>query len=165
MLDTVVFLLDLCTYSQQYNMAYYSGFFFQEPGSSEYPCVCVCVNRSVMSNFLWPRGLRPTRLLCPWNSPVRNTGVGCHSLLQRIFLTQGLNLGLLHCRQIFTFSRATREAPDSCRYWDNCYFVGYSIEKTMQQHTCKPRRLYDSVILETKVISNNFSNTNFNLKN
>ena len=31
------------------------------------------------------------RLLCPWNSPVKNTGVGSHSLLQEIFLTQGLN--------------------------------------------------------------------------
>ena len=38
-------------------------------------------------------------LLGPWNSPVKNTGVGCHSLLQRIFLTQGLNPGFLHCRQ------------------------------------------------------------------
>ena len=37
----------------------------------------------------------------PWNSPGKNTGVGSHSLLQRIFLTQGLNLGLLNCRQIF----------------------------------------------------------------
>jgi len=31
----------------------------------------------------------------------KNTGVGCHSLLQGIFPTQGLNPGLLHCRQIF----------------------------------------------------------------
>ena len=30
----------------------------------------------------------------------KNTGVGCHFLLQGIFLTQALNLGLLHCRQI-----------------------------------------------------------------
>ena len=30
----------------------------------------------------------------------KNTGVGCHFLLQGIFLTQGLNLGLLHCRWI-----------------------------------------------------------------
>ena len=30
----------------------------------------------------------------------KNTGVGCHFLLQGIFLTQGLNPGLLHCRQI-----------------------------------------------------------------
>ena len=41
-----------------------------------------------------------TRLLCSWNSPGKNTGVGCHSLLQGIFLTQGLKPGLLYCRQI-----------------------------------------------------------------
>ena len=32
----------------------------------------------------------------PWDSPGKNTGVGCHSLLQGIFLTQGSNLPLLH---------------------------------------------------------------------
>ena len=35
-----------------------------------------------------------------WNSPGKLTGVGSHSFLQRIFLTQGSNLGLLHCRRI-----------------------------------------------------------------
>ena len=35
-------------------------------------------------------------LLCPWDFPGKNTGVGCHALLQGIFLTQGLNLYLLH---------------------------------------------------------------------
>ena len=39
---------------------------------------------------------------CPWDSPGKNTGVGCHSLLQGVFLTQGSNLGLLHCRQILS---------------------------------------------------------------
>ena len=48
---------------------------------------------------LQPHGLWPSRLLCPWVSPGKNTGVGCHFLLQGIFLTQGLNLGLLHCRR------------------------------------------------------------------
>ena len=39
----------------------------------------------------------PTRLLCPWNSPGKNTGVGCHALFQGVFLflAQGLNLCLL----------------------------------------------------------------------
>ena len=50
---------------------------------------------SVMSNSLWPHGL-----ISPWNSPGQNTGVGCLSLLQGIFPTQGLNPGLLHCRRI-----------------------------------------------------------------
>ena len=37
----------------------------------------------------------PTRLLFPWDSPDKNTGVGCYALLQGIFPTQGLNLSLL----------------------------------------------------------------------
>ena len=37
----------------------------------------------------------PAGSSAPWNFPGKNTGVGCHSLLQGIFLTQGLNLRLL----------------------------------------------------------------------
>ena len=50
---------------------------------------------SVMSDSLRLRGL-----YSPWNSPGQNTGVGCLSLLQRTFPTQGSNPGLLHCRRI-----------------------------------------------------------------
>ena len=53
-----------------------------------------------MSNSLQPHRLLPARLLCPWDSLGQNTRVGCHFLLQGIFLTQGLNLGLLNCRKI-----------------------------------------------------------------
>ena len=53
-----------------------------------------------MSGFLWPHRLLPTRLLCPWNSPGKSSGVGSHFLFQGIFLTQGLNRGVSHCRQI-----------------------------------------------------------------
>ena len=49
---------------------------------------------------LQPCGLLPTRHFCPWDSPGKNTGVGCHSLLQWIFPNQGSNLDLPHCRQI-----------------------------------------------------------------
>ena len=44
-------------------------------------CVCVCVY-SVVSDSLWSHGLYATRLLCPWDFPGKNTGVGCHFLLQ-----------------------------------------------------------------------------------
>ena len=50
---------------------------------------------SVLSDSLQPHGL-----YSPWNSPGQNTGVGSLSLLWGIFPTQGLNPGLLHCRQI-----------------------------------------------------------------
>ena len=46
--------------------------------------------------FVIPR-LGPTTFLCPWDSPGKNTGVGCHFLLQGIFPTQGSNPRLL-CR-------------------------------------------------------------------
>ena len=47
-----------------------------------------------------PMECSPLKLLCPWDSPGNNTGVGSHSFLQGIFLTQESNPGLLHCRQI-----------------------------------------------------------------
>ena len=43
---------------------------------------------------------KPTKLLCPWDFPDKNTWVGYHFLLQGIFLTQGLDPGPLHFRQI-----------------------------------------------------------------
>ena len=64
---------------------------------------------------LRPYGLQPTRLLCPWDSPDKSTGVGCHSLLQGIFPTQGSNLRLLcllPCRRVL-YHQATGEAQ-SC---------------------------------------------------
>ena len=47
-----------------------------------------------------PMGCSPPGSSVHLDSPGKNTGVGCHALLQGIFLIQGLNLGLLHCRQI-----------------------------------------------------------------
>ena len=42
--------------------------------------MCVCSFASVVSNSVQPYG-QPTRLVSPWNSPGKNTGVGCHGLL------------------------------------------------------------------------------------
>ena len=50
--------------------------------------------------LLWLHGLQPSRLLCPWDCPGKNTGVGCRFFLQEIFVTKGLNQCLLHCRRI-----------------------------------------------------------------
>ena len=64
-----------------------------------------------MFDSLQPHGLWPARFLCPWNSPGKNTGVGCYFFLQGIFTTQGLNLsllGLLHCQILYHC--ITREA-------------------------------------------------------
>ena len=44
-------------------------------------CACVCVSSLVVSDSLQPHRLQPTRPLHPWDSPGKNTGVGCHFLL------------------------------------------------------------------------------------
>ena len=54
-------------------------------------CSYVCQVASVMSSSLCLCGPWPTRLLCPWDSSGKNTGVGGHALLWVIFPTQGSN--------------------------------------------------------------------------
>ena len=81
------------------------------------------VSHSVVSDSLRLNGPQPSRLLCPWNFPDKNTEVASHSLLQGIFPIQGLNLGLLHCRQILyclshqecSYSINFYEAPTVCQ--------------------------------------------------
>ena len=59
--------------------------------------IFVCTHAQLLScvDSLWPHGLLPTRLLCPWHFPGKNTGVGCHVLLQEIFPIQWPNSHLL----------------------------------------------------------------------
>ena len=45
-------------------------------------CCCCCCVASVVSDSVRPQGRQPTRLCHPWDSPGKNTGVGCHFLLQ-----------------------------------------------------------------------------------
>ena len=102
-----------------------------------------------MSNSLRPHGLQLARLLCPWVFPGKNTIPGNHSLLQEIFPTQGLNLGLLHCRWILYhlshqgkpkvlllclnyyisfYYRAERmkRAWETWNYWESIHIQGYT---------------------------------------
>ena len=84
------------------------GLFSSSPGMSLFihlaPSMgAVCFITQSHLTLLQPSGLQPARLPCPWDFPGKNTGVGCHFLLQGIFLTQGWNphlLCLLHCRRI-----------------------------------------------------------------
>ena len=72
-----------------------------------YACMLCC---SVMSDSF----VAPWTVACQaplWNFPGKNTGVGCHFLLQGIFPTHGLNLGLLQCRQIL-FCLSHQGSPD-----------------------------------------------------
>ena len=79
----------------------------------------------------------PTRLFCLWDSPGKNTGVGSYFFLQGILPTQGLNLGLQHCRQILYH----------LTHWDMCVYIyihthththtrTYNVSHNTRRHVC-----------------------------
>ena len=91
--------------------------------ASESDCVFLFVfNHSVMSDSLQHHGLQPARLLCPWDSPGKNTGVGSYSLLEGIFLIQRSNMDLLHCKTILY--HLNHQGSPKCRhnshYFSHC---------------------------------------------
>ena len=53
----------------------------EPPGRGDAPLSLLLLSRSVVSEPLRPHGLQPTRLLCPWDSPGKSTGAGCHVLV------------------------------------------------------------------------------------
>ena len=67
--------------------------------------------------FLRPHGLQPSRLLCPWDSPGKNTGVGCHFLLQ--------------CMKVKSESEVTQSCPTLVDPMD-CSLPGSSIHGIFQ---------------------------------
>ena len=69
--------------------------------------ILLCCTKSPQSCLTLCNPMDP-RLFCSWDSPGKNTGVGCYFLLQEIFPTQGLNSDLPYCRQ-FLYIWATRE--------------------------------------------------------
>ena len=75
----------------------------------------ISVSRSVVSDALRHYVLYLARLLCPWNSPGKNTGVGSCPRLQGIFPSQGSNLGFPHCRQIL-YCLSHQRSPEVYRY-------------------------------------------------
>ena len=86
----------ICPLGNELKKCYFSFLFHLECAkgaatcSIVYPWLCVQVAPAV-SNSLGPHGLWPPRRLCPGDFPGKNTGVGCHALLQGIFLTQRSN--------------------------------------------------------------------------
>ena len=58
-----------------------------EPAEQMFCCCCCCCVASVVSDSVRPHRRQPTRLLCPRDSPGKNTGVGCHFLFQCMKVT------------------------------------------------------------------------------
>ena len=106
------------------------------------PLLLCCAKSLQSCPTLRSYGTQLTRLPCPWDSPGKNTQVGCHALLQGIFLSQGLNSRLRHCRQIL-YTTLTSNMSHSCiplsltvpPAWNKLLQVANATWKT--HHLCK----------------------------
>ena len=80
-------------------------------------CCCCCCVTSAMSNSVRPHRWQPTRLSSPWDSPGKNTGVGCHFLLQ--------------CMKVKSESEVAQSCPT---LWDpmDCSLPGSSVHGICQ---------------------------------
>ena len=103
-----------------------------------------------------PYGLHLASLLCPWDSSGKNTGVGCHALLQGIFPTQGLNLNLMSTcigRQVL-YHWCHLGSPH--KVWGG-YFNSHKISFIIQYSMYLSLHLYITfLLLYHKFESNNF---------
>ena len=85
---------------------------------------CCCCVASVVSNSSWPHRQQPTRIFCLWDSPGKNTGMGCHFLLQCMHACM-----LSHFSRVWlcaTLWTAAHQAPLSTgfsrqEYWSGSY--------------------------------------------
>ena len=97
--------------------------------------ICVCAHANLLQSCATLQ--TAARLLCPRASPGKNTGVGCHALLQEIFPTQGSNLCLLRLLrwQAGSLSLALPGKPHSDLYAGFIYF------KMVSNHCCQPQSI------------------------
>ena len=86
-------------------------------------CCCLCQVASVVSDSVWPHGRQPTRLPCPWGSPGKNTGVGCHFLLQCMKVKMKMK-SLSHIQLLATPWASAYQAPPSRGFSRQVYWSG-----------------------------------------
>ena len=106
-------------------------------------CTCVCMRlcaHSVVSNSLRRHGLEPTRLLCPWSFPGKDTRVSCHFLFQGIFLIQGLNPRLLYL--LHWQADSLPLSTNLCAYLGNAMKEGESESCSVISDSLQPHGLY-----------------------
>ena len=80
-------------------------------------CCCCCSVASVVSDSMRPHRWQPTRLLRPWDSPGKNSGVGCHFLLQ--------------CMKVKSQSEVVQSCPTLSDPMD-CHLLGSSVHGIFQ---------------------------------
>ena len=112
--------------------------------------MCVCARLLQLCPTLCDSmDCKPTRLLCPWDSLDKHTGVVCHALLQGIFRAQRLNLHLLCLLnwQLGSSPLAPPGKPPNCHYWS--LLLLNSVQFTVTLWSQAPRQLRPSSLKVT----------------
>ena len=95
------------------------------------------LSSSVISNYLQLHRLQPTRLLCPWNFPGKNTGVGCHFLFQGIFPTQGsTRISCISCTGRQILYHCTTWQAQTVLYLSSSNFLGFPGGSVSKESAC-----------------------------
>ena len=102
-------------------------------------CFC-CLVAKLCLTLLWSHELWSAKLLCPWDFLGKNTAMGCHFLLQGIFLTQGSNPHLLHW-QVDYF---TTEPPGK---HEEIYIFSYLLQRGVRCLLLKIRTTFKIIAL------------------
>ena len=93
---------------------------------------CVRAKSLQLCLTLQPHGLYPARLLCPWDFAGKDTGVGCHVLLQGIFPTQGSDPRLLHWQAdslpLVLSRKATYSSAAAAKLLQSCLILGDPVD-------------------------------------
>ena len=98
-------------------------------------CCCAMLSRSVTADSLRPHGLEPAGSSVHGDSLGKNTEVGCHALLQGIFLTQGWDRGLPHCRWIL--HHLSHQGSPTALVWTRIiHFSAGCNEHRLLSHAC-----------------------------
>ena len=87
-----------------------------------------------MSNSVRPHRWQPIRLLCPWDSPGKNTGVGCHFVLQCMKVKSESEVAQL-CPTLVTPWTEAHQAPPSMGFSRQEYWSGLSLPSPIEALT------------------------------
>ena len=104
---------------------------------------CAVLSRSVVSNSCDPVDYNPAGSSVHGDSPGKNTGVGCHAVLQGIFRTQGSKCGLPHCRQIFYYL-SHQGSPRILAWVAYPFSRGTSWTRNQTRVSCSAREFFTS---------------------
>ena len=91
-------------------------------------CCCCCCVVSVVSDSVRPQRRQPTRLPRPWDSPGKNTGVGCHFLLQCVKVKSESEVALAHSKCLITITYYCYQS----KYHQQQFYQRYGLNKTSQ---------------------------------